>query len=55
MSDSGENKYLKPLHEAAEEIQNIMKKVLKLEHDRLHQKSPRINAEIIKIIKEEIK
>ncbi len=46
---------LAPFKEAPEEVQRIMKKVLKFEKDRLYQKVVRFNDEITNIVKEEIK
>ncbi len=45
---------LAPFREAPEEIQRIMKKVLKFEKDRLYQKRVKFNDEIAKIVMEEI-
>lgn len=44
-----------PLYNAPVEIQRIIKRVYKLEKDKLYQQKPHINADIINIIKEEIK
>jgi hypothetical protein len=46
---------LEPLNNASPEIQRIIKRVYKLEKDKLYQQRPHINADIISIIKEEIK
>lgn len=43
-----------PLNSASPEIQKIIKRVLRLERDRLYQQRPHLNADIMKIIKEEI-
>ncbi|CAE6906046.1 hypothetical protein ACOMICROBIO_FLGHMIGD_01766 [Vibrio sp. B1FLJ16] len=45
----------KPFKEAPQYIQLIMKEVLKLETDVLHQNRPRLKSEIIQIIKEAVK
>ena len=45
---------LDPIKNARPEIERIIKRVLTLERDRLYQKQPRVNSDIIQIIKEEI-
>lgn len=45
---------LKPLNSASPEIQKIIRRVLKLENERLHQKKPHLNTDIMRIVKEEI-
>lgn len=42
--------YLEPLRTASPEVQKIIKEVLKLERDRLSQKTPRVQSEILEII-----
>jgi hypothetical protein len=46
---------LEPIKSAPEEVASVIKQVLKLEHDHLYQDRPRINDDILKIIKNEIK
>ncbi len=48
-----ENKaeYLKPMRSASPEVQKIIKEVLQLEQDKLYQDKPRLQSEIIDIIK----
>ena len=46
---------LKPFEEADENTQEIVKRVLELEKDRLEQRRPRVNSEIIEIIKDIVK
>ena len=46
---------LTPFKDAPKEIQQIMKKVLQFEKERLYQKRVRFNDEITKIVMEEIK
>lgn len=45
---------LKPLNSASPEIQKIIRRVLKLEKERLNQGRPHLNADITRIVKEEI-
>ena len=42
----------KPYNDAPEHIQKIVKEVLVLEKERLYQLRPRVNSEVIQIIKE---
>lgn len=46
---------LEPLQSASEEVRTIIKKVLKLESEKLYQKKPHINADVINIIKGTVK
>lgn len=46
---------LEPLQSANEEVRTIIKKVLKLESEKLYQKKPHINADVINIIKGTVK
>lgn len=55
MSDDKKPDFLAPLNNADPEIQQIVKRVLKLERDRLYQQRPHINSDIMQIIKEEIR
>jgi hypothetical protein len=43
--------HLEPLRTANPEVQRIIKEVLKLERDNLYQHRPRLQSEIIDIIK----
>ena len=54
MVDRTKSKALEPLEQAPAEIQEIVKRVLKLEHEKLHDGRPRVNSDIIAIIKEVI-
>jgi|GEM_PF-3581541 len=45
---------LDPINNAPSEITKIIKRILRLEKDKLSQKKPHINSDIIKVIKEEI-
>lgn len=45
---------VEPLKREPKEIREIIARVLKLEGERLYQKQPHVNEDIIKIIKEEI-
>lgn len=46
---------LDPIKSASEEIRAIIKSVLKLESEKLYQKKPHINTDIINIIKGAVK
>ena len=45
---------LAPIKNAPPEVASVIKQVLKLEHEHLYQDRPRINEDILKIIKDEI-
>ena len=51
MSDSDKTDHFEPLRTASPEVQSIMKEVLKLERDKLYQKTPRLKSEIVEMIK----
>ena len=51
MSDIKKSDYLEPLRTASPEVQKIIKEVLKLERDKLYQDRPRLQSEIVDIIK----
>jgi hypothetical protein len=46
---------LQPIKSASQEVQKIIKDVLKLESEKLYQKKPHINADIINIVKGAVK
>jgi hypothetical protein len=46
---------LEPLEREPSEYRNVIKRVLKLESERLYQRSPHLNEDVLRIIKEEIK
>jgi hypothetical protein len=46
---------VEPLRRDPEPIKNIIRNVLRLEQERLYQRQPHLNADVIRIIKEEIK
>ena len=46
---------LEPIKTAPTEVGNVIKKVLKLEHEHLYQDRPRVNDDILRIIKDEVK
>ncbi len=48
------NKVQEPITNAPPEIREIMEQVLRLEKEKLHQTSPRINDDILRIIKDVI-
>jgi len=54
MSEDKKQQALEPLKSASPDVQEIIKRVLKLERDKLYQKKARNNSEIMKIIKEVI-
>ena len=43
-----------PIKEASEEVKKIMVQVLKLEQERLYENQPRINGEVLNIIKDAV-
>jgi len=45
---------LQPLKEAPEPIRNIIGRVLKLEQERLYMRAPRLNDDVLRVIKEEV-
>ncbi len=57
MTENGKMKSdpLEPINSAPAEVANVIKKVLKLEHDHLYQDRPRVGEDILRIIKNEIK
>lgn len=50
-----DNDLLEPITTAPEEVQRIIKRVLKLEKEKLYLSRPHISSDITKIIKEEIR
>ena len=54
MTDKKKTDHLEPLRTASPEVQTIIKEVLKLENDKLHQDRPRLQSEIVDIIKREV-
>ena len=48
------NDIQEPITTASPEVKSIIGRVLQLEKDRLYKKAPRINDDILKIIKEEV-
>ena len=54
MSEDKKQQILEPLEGASPEVKEIIKRVLKLERDKLYLKTAHINSDIIKIIKEVI-
>jgi hypothetical protein len=46
---------LEPLKKDPEEVRNIIKRVLQLEHERLNQQKPHLNEDVLRLIKEEVK
>lgn len=46
---------LQPLKEGPEPIRNIIGRILKLEQERLYQRAPRLNDDVLRVIREEIK
>ena len=55
MKPQGSRDPLEPMQTASEEVRIIIKKVLKLESEKLYQKKPHINADVINIIKGTVK
>jgi hypothetical protein len=43
-----------PLKDGPQQVRNIIERVLKLEQERLYQHAPRINDDVLRVIKEEI-
>ncbi len=54
-SESQEIDALAPLRKDPGEIRNIIKRILKLEQERLYQRQPHLNDDVTRIIKEEVK
>lgn len=46
---------LEPLKRAPEEYKTIIKKILELESERLYQRQPHLNDDVVRIIKEVIR
>ena len=46
---------LGPIKSASPEVARVIKQVLKLEHDHLYQDRPRVNDDILRIVKNEVK
>ncbi len=55
MSESKKSDHFEPMRTASPEIQAIIREVLKQEQDNLHQAKPRLQSEIVEIIKRVIK
>lgn len=51
MPEKNSAEYLEPMRSASPEIQKIIKEVLQLEQDKLYQDRPRLQSEILDIIK----
>ncbi len=51
MSESKKPDHFEPMRTASPEVQKIIKEVLKLERDKLSQDRPRLQSEIVDIIK----
>jgi len=47
--------YIDILKDSPDEVQKIIIRVIQLENEKLHHKSPRITEDIILIVKEEVK
>ena len=43
-----------PLKDGPDHIRRIIEKILSLEQERLYQRAPRLNDDVIRIIKEEV-
>lgn len=54
MPDNQQLDPMTPLHEAPEEVKRIIKRVLKLESEKLYQQKPHVRNDIVRIIKEEV-
>jgi len=54
MTDKNKAQYLEPMRSADTEVQKIMREVLQLEQDKLYQDKPRLQSEIIDIIKRHV-
>ena len=54
MSEEKKNDHYEPFRTASEDVQKIIKEVLKLEREKLYQDRPRLQSEIVEIIKREI-
>jgi len=54
MSDNPAKDPLEPFSSAPDNVKKIMKRILELETEKLYEQRPRINSDIINIIKEEI-
>lgn len=46
---------LEPLKSGEPHIRRIIERVLRLERERLYQKAPHLNDDVLRIIKEEVK
>lgn len=51
MKDGKKSDYLEPMRTASPEVQEIIKEVLKLEREKLYQDKPRLQSEIVEIIR----
>jgi hypothetical protein len=43
-----------PLREAPPEVRRIIEQVLRLEQERLYQRAPRLNDDVLRVIKEAV-
>jgi len=55
MESETEQDMLEPLKRGPDDLKKIIKRVLELESERLYQKQPHLNDDVVRIIKEEIK
>lgn len=44
-----------PLKDGPEAVRKIIERVLKLEQERLYQRMPRLNDDVLRVIKEEVR
>ena len=46
---------MQPIRTAPPEVRQIIERVLRLERERLYEDKPHLNADVLRIIKEEVK
>ena len=55
MNDTKKTAPMEPMNSASNEVKTIIREVLRLEAEKLYQKKPHINADVVRIIKEAVK
>ncbi len=54
-TENSKSNPLEPIMTAPSDVQSVIKKILKLEHEHLYQDRPRVSDDILRIIKDEVK
>lgn len=46
---------MEPIKQAPRHVRQIIEQVLRLEHERIYEEKPHLNADVVRIIKEAVK